>query len=655
MSNPPKPSLTQQTSPGRSWSRLFDTGRASPVKTVPHAAAASPQNSPSIDFAVKSSPTSKVSPSVGSNSDDTSIDIVIRSDPPMKVLSTIPSKPELATSIAPRPATAPPTPVPPQTPEESQRQPLGNMYESLLDSMGSRFGPSPEHNLHESGPLRSHPPSQNNKHTWLGLHQADNTSPELSWGNSVRASEPSINQSSVRPTEDYGSRTRPAVTSPPQAKTAPHKQSSLRFVETPGMANSASPMKPSDLLRTDLNEPSEDHPKVHKVAVHKPSYSEAPHILERHSEPSFGSGSESPEAKALGVLDATELSSRTDHSIAENAVPREHSIEEDFHSREAIPDSVIKSSNELSEGTTFFETRHDIPNQSPTNRGKTRSFYLHRPWRIDTTQATEGGPESSDMLTAQPHRSSFESPEMTAQPREPTRKTSTSDTQVNEMSDKVADTKRPHQSKSISKPPARRTTGGTKRRSNSASKPPAVSTSSRSSRRTTGSTRKRANSASMPPVTYASPRSAAGSLSPPPAIRKQSSKKIQIISIPRKNSSTGSGLPPPTITVERASEASDEPLQRSEPGDSSPVQKRYPKSPSPTVRFHEDGNEFVQVEQRVKRHKLFVRQTRRVVLRSPILKLLLGRQLASQAKPVLKLMATGVEVDVDCDCHIAME
>ena len=528
------------------------------------------------------------------------------------------------------------------------------MYESLLDSIGSRFGPSPEHNLHESGPLRSHPPSQN-KHTWLGLHQADSTSPELSWVNSVRASEPSTSQSSVRPAEDYVSRTRPAVTSPSQAKTALDKQSSLRFVETPETTDLAFPRKPSGLLRADLDEPGADHPKVHKVAVHKPSYSEAPHILERRSKPSFGSGSESPEAKALGVPDAAKVLPRTDHPIAENAVPREHPIGDNFHSREAIPGSVTKSSNEPLEGNTFFETGHDTLNQSPTNRGKTRSFYLHRPRRIDTTQATEGDPESSDMLTAQPHRSSFESPEMTAQPREPSRKASTSDAQVNETSDKVADTKRPHRSKSGSKSPTRITTGGNKRRSNSASKPPTVSTSPKSIRRTTGSTRRRANSASMSPVTCVSPRSAAGSLSPPPAIRKQSSKKIQIISIPRKNSSTGSGLPPPTITVERASEASDEPLRRSEPRDPSPVHKRYPKSPSPTVRFHEDGNEFVQVEQRVKRHKLFVRQTRRVVLRSPILKLLLGRQLANQTKPVLKLMATGVEVDVDCDCHIAIE
>ena len=53
------------------------------------------------------------------------------------------------------------------------------------------------------------------------------------------------------------------------------------------------------------------------------------------------------------------------------------------------------------------------------------------------------------------------------------------------------------------------------------------------------------------------------------------------------------------------------------------------------------------VAQRVRKRKLLVRKTRRALLRGPVLKALLGRELASQTQPVLKMMAKGGDVDVD--------
>ena len=159
----------------------------------------------------------------------------------------------------------------------------------------------------------------------------------------------------------------------------------------------------------------------------------------------------------------------------------------------------------------------------------------------------------------------------------------------------------------------------------------------------------------IPPVLENPPRTITASTDAPKATRKKRSKRVQIVSIPGMRSrATTSGLPPPRIIIEGPSDDESSQDMTGRRG-SSPVRKKYPKSPLPTFRPQDGGDVHIGEHPRIKKRKLFVRKTRRVVMRSPILKLLLGRQLASQTQPVLKLMAEGIELDVDCDCHIPLD
>ena len=74
----------------------------------------------------------------------------------------------------------------------------------------------------------------------------------------------------------------------------------------------------------------------------------------------------------------------------------------------------------------------------------------------------------------------------------------------------------------------------------------------------------------------------------------------------------------------------------------SPLTSRPTQSIAETLRDAE-----AQWPQHKQKRKSLVRKTRRVVLRTPVLEMLLGRQLAGQTKPVLRMIADGVDLDAD--------
>ena len=56
---------------------------------------------------------------------------------------------------------------------------------------------------------------------------------------------------------------------------------------------------------------------------------------------------------------------------------------------------------------------------------------------------------------------------------------------------------------------------------------------------------------------------------------------------------------------------------------------------------HLDSPAIPEEQPHTGRRRHFLRKTRRIVMRGPVLKVLLGRELASQTQPVLKAMAEG--------------
>lgn len=130
-------------------------------------------------------------------------------------------------------------------------------------------------------------------------------------------------------------------------------------------------------------------------------------------------------------------------------------------------------------------------------------------------------------------------------------------------------------------------------------------------------------------------------------------------------------LPPPKIMILRATEddgVSGEPLARypaqsgfgsTHSASAKPSNRLvyYPKSNTESTdhlpkmtRNHQNPS-----AQRIRKRKLIVRKTRRALLRGPVLKALLGRELASQTQPVLKMMATGGDVEVGGDGHMEID
>lgn len=141
--------------------------------------------------------------------------------------------------------------------------------------------------------------------------------------------------------------------------------------------------------------------------------------------------------------------------------------------------------------------------------------------------------------------------------------------------------------------------------------------------------------------------------------------KAELPSKPPKRVSLAASatLPPPKIMILRATEddgVSGEPLARypAQSGFESTYSTSVKPSRSPAVSQSSNTASMDHLPkttqnyqnpstQRVRKRKLLVRKTRRALLRGPVLKALLGRELASQTQPVLKMMATGGDTEVE--------
>ena len=407
----------------------------------------------------------------------------------------------------------------------------------------------------------------------------------------------------------------------PRMLPSQYKPSSLRFGETPRKSNGTFAKYRSDMLHSNFNQSGTSLLNLQEVAVHKPYYSEGPVAIEKYPNISFGSDGSSTEessrAKAAEALDHIQVSPVADRPIVGKKAPRRRSITEGFPLGLMLSQQSAQPSNEPFERSTRFETAHNTPDQPVTNSRKTRDFHLGELSNLHKIRGSEHSSDSSGiLLTPVSQIPSFENLLNPLRPKIHTKK-STSD---------PIETKSPQRGRSIAKPPAHEITESESARPISTSTPPAPEISLEIVEKI---------------------------INPSTTTTKKRNKKVQIVSIPALSASH----PSPDVVIEGPSDDESIPGRR----DSSHVGKKYPKSPMTTFRFKEGEDEDVGVEAPrrqtpivARRREKWLRKARRAVLRGPILKVLLGRELAKQTIPVLKMMAQGHDVDVECDCHVRL-
>lgn len=171
------------------------------------------------------------------------------------------------------------------------------------------------------------------------------------------------------------------------------------------------------------------------------------------------------------------------------------------------------------------------------------------------------------------------------------------------------------------------------------------------------------------PIPFEAPRS-----SPEAAVENQEKVQPETETPPmlskRVTLAPSATLHPPKIMILRATEdedVSDEPLARypAQSGVESAHSASTNLSNKP-VYYHESTTESMDhlaetirnapssSAQHVRKRKVLVRKTRCALLRGPVLKCLLGRELACQTQPVLKMMATGgVGMEIDSASAVA--